>query len=252
MSLEKATAIVLRLIACSETSQVVTLFTREFGKIGALAKGAYRQKSPFDSALDLLTRARVVFLRKSSGGLDLLTEAKLEHRFRPPSHDLSPLFAGYYVAELLLEFTDEYDPHPELFDVAAKTLQALSCDEEKNISPLILHFELSALRLLGHLPNLEQCVECGKTIPTDGRVAFGQSSGGVLCPRCRPGKRHVAQIKGESLRALRWYAQDHRNNLQSAPYPISGEVRGIVNHTISHLLSREPKMQKHLHFLVEV
>ena len=186
MPLEKANAIVVRLVDFSETSQVVTLFTREFGKIGALAKGAHRQKGPFDFALDLLTLTRVVFLRKSSGGLDLLTEAKLEHRFRPPDHDLAPLFAGYYLAELLLGLTDEYDPHPELFDIAAETLQTLSREGKKNISPLILSFELSALRLLGHLPNLEQCVECGKTISTEGDVAFGQSSGGVLCRACRP------------------------------------------------------------------
>jgi len=250
MSLEKATAIVLRLVDFSETSRVVTLFTREFGKIGALAKGAHRLKGPFDSALDLLARARIVFLRKSSGGLDLLTEAKLEHRFRPPDHDLTPLFAGYYVAELLLGLTDDYDPHPELFDIAAETLQALSQEEKTNRSPLILHFELSALRLLGHLPNLEQCVECGKTISLEGRVAFGQSTGGVLCQACRPGKRHVAQIRGESLRTLQWYTQVQNHGQQS--HPISGEVRGVINHTISHLLGREPKMQKHLQFLVEI
>ena len=72
MPLEKANAIVVRLVDFSETSQVVTLFTREFGKIGALAKGAHRQKGPFDSALDLLTLTRVVFLRKSSGEIGVI------------------------------------------------------------------------------------------------------------------------------------------------------------------------------------
>lgn len=251
MPIEKAHAIVLRLVDFSETSQVVTLFTREFGKIGALAKGAHRQKGPFDSALDLLTLARVVFLRKSSGGLDLLTEAKLEHRFRPPDHDLTPLFAGYYLAELLLGLTDEYDPHPELFDVVAKTLHTLSREGKVNISPLILSFEMNALRLLGHLPNLEQCVECGKPIATEGYVAFGQSSGGVLCRRCRPGKKHVSQIRGESLKTLQWYARCEEKSHQAPPYLISGEVRGVINHSISHLLGREPRMQKHLQFLIQ-
>src|SRR5215510_10870293 len=89
MSSEKATAIVLRVVEFSETSSVVTLFTREFGKIHALAKGARRPKGPFESALDLLGLCHVVFLRKSSGALDLLTEAKLQRRFRPPERDLS-------------------------------------------------------------------------------------------------------------------------------------------------------------------
>ena len=54
MSSEKASAIVIRAVEFSETSLVVTLFTREFGKLGALAKGARRLKGPFESALDLL------------------------------------------------------------------------------------------------------------------------------------------------------------------------------------------------------
>ena len=251
MPLEKAHALILRLVDFSETSQIVTLFTKEYGKIGALAKGAHRQKGPFDSALDLLTRVRIVFLRKSSGGLDLLTEAKLEHRFRPPDRDLTPLFAGYYLAELLLGLTDDYDPHPELFESAAETLEILSYDGEKNISPVILAFEMNALRLLGHLPNLEECVECGKPIATDRLVAFGQSSGGVLCRNCRPGKRHIAQINRESLKTLQWYARC-KGNVDSDPlHQITGEVRGVINHSISHLLGREPKMQKHLRFLVQ-
>ena len=126
MPTEKATAIVLRTVEFSETSLVVTLFTREFGKLGALAKGARRLKNPFESALDLLALCRIVFLHKSSEALDLVTEAKLLRRFRPAGRELFGLYAGYYVAELLGELTDEDDPHPELFDLADETLEALA------------------------------------------------------------------------------------------------------------------------------
>ena len=88
MPSEKATAIVLRTVEFSETSLVVTLFTREFGKLGALAKGARRLKNPFESALDLLALCRIVFLHKSSDALDLVTEAKLLRRFRPAGREL--------------------------------------------------------------------------------------------------------------------------------------------------------------------
>ena len=77
MSAEKTLAIVVRTIEFSETSLVVTLFTEDFGKVSAIAKGARRPKGPFDGALDLLTICRVVFRPKSSESLDLLTEAKL-------------------------------------------------------------------------------------------------------------------------------------------------------------------------------
>src|SRR5512136_1851975 len=115
MASEKTSAIVIRAVDFSETSLIVTLFTRDFGKIGALAKGARRLKSPFESALDLLALCRIVFLHKSSEALDLMTEAKLVRRFRPPGRSLPALYAAYYVAELLGAMTDDDDPHPELF-----------------------------------------------------------------------------------------------------------------------------------------
>ena len=96
MSSEKTLAIVIRVVEFSETSCVVTLFTRDFGKIGALAKGARRLKSPFESALDLLAVCRIVFLHKSSDALDLLTEAKLERRFRLANRNKSVSARGKY------------------------------------------------------------------------------------------------------------------------------------------------------------
>ena len=88
---EKTEAIVIRQADFSESSRVVTFFTRRFGKMSAVAKGAKRLKGPFDAALDLLTHCRIVFIRKSSSSLDILTEAQVIQRFRPESKDLDAL-----------------------------------------------------------------------------------------------------------------------------------------------------------------
>src|SRR3954470_2667382 len=133
MAAERATALVVRGTDWSETSRITTLFTREFGKVRALAKGGRRLKSNFDCAFDLLSVCRVVYLRKAHGGLDLLTEAQLAERFPALRSDLHALYAGYYVAELLADGTQDYDPHPSLFDAAVETLRGLGC---KNPNPL--------------------------------------------------------------------------------------------------------------------
>src|SRR5260221_13414993 len=121
----KATALVLRTTDWSESSRIATLWTWEFGKVRVLAKGGRRLKSNFESALDLLTVCSIVLLRKSSGSLDLLTEAQVVERFPQLRLDLQALYAGYYVAELLADWTEDYDPHPALFDEARETLRAL-------------------------------------------------------------------------------------------------------------------------------
>lgn len=246
MAAEKTSAIVLRLVEFSETSLVVTLFTREFGKIGALAKGGRRLKGPFESALDLLALCRIVFLRKSSDALDLLTEAKLVRRFRPAGRDLSSLYAGYYVAELLSELTDEYDPHPELFDLADETLAALSAGEA--VARRVVRFELGALRLLGHMPSLDACAECGAEMAPAGRVAFGLIDGGVLCKKCRQGKRQVASVSAGALRTMAQLAEPRRRTWQQLEIDprTLGEIRGVLNHYLVHLLGRKPRMHAYL------
>jgi len=248
MSSEKSLALVLRMIDFSETSVIATLFTREFGKIHGLAKGAKRPKGPFESALDLLSLCRLVFLRKSSDALDLLTEAKLERRFRV-ARDLSRLYAGYYVAELLDELTHDGDPHPLLFDLACHTLASLSGSTE-SVAALVLAFELSTLRLLGHLPSLEQCVECGAEIEASQRVAFGLLAGGVLCARCRPGKSKVISLSRAAWELLREYSREDQPTTHGEPNRRAyGEVRGVLNQYLSHLVGRRPRMHEYLGIL---
>jgi DNA repair protein RecO (recombination protein O) len=246
MPAEKATAIVLRTVEFSESSLVVTLFTREFGKLQGIAKGGRRLKGPFESALDLLALCRIVFLRKSSDALDLLTEAKLLRRFRPAGRNLSSLYAGYYVAELVNELTDQYDPHPELFELADETLVALSTGEP--VASRLLRFELGALGVLGHLPSLTVCVGCSRPVALEGRVAFGQLDGGVLCDRCRPGKKQVASLSAGALKAMGQLADPRGQAWRRMEIDARnlGEIRGVLNHYLVNLLGRRPRLHQYL------
>jgi DNA repair protein RecO (recombination protein O) len=245
MSTEKTLAIVIRSIEFSETSSIVTLFTRDFGKVGGLAKGSRRPKGPFESALDLLAVCRIVLIRKSSEALDLLTEAKLERRFRGTDRGLSHLYAGYYVAELLNELTDLGDPHPELFDLADRMLDELS--GPSSAGRLVLRFELAALRLLGHAPALDQCVGCGRPMESAGKPAFALIDGGVVCPTCREGRRQVVSISGQTLRSLTAFT-DEDEGWREQPLATGnwGELRSIVNRYLWHLLGRKPRMHEFL------
>src|SRR5437660_3257955 len=105
MPAEKALGLVVRTYDCSETSRIATIWTRELGKVRVLAKGGRRLKSNFESALDLLTLCSIVLLRKSSGTLDLLTEAQVVQRFPQLRRQLPAFYAATYVAELLGEGT---------------------------------------------------------------------------------------------------------------------------------------------------
>lgn len=245
MSAEKTSAIVIRSTDFSETSRIVTLFSEDFGKIEALAKGCKRPKSPFESALDLLTHSRIVFLHKKNDSLDLLTEAKVERRFRAGQKSIEHLYAGYYVAELLAKLTDRGDPHPEIFRLADRVLNELN--QLKPIEPLVLRFEMLLLRLLGQLPELTRCVETGEPIGQTGRTPFGLLAGGVLSRRVRGGHRQVLNVAVESLKLLSIFAAPEETWRQTQiPGQQSVEIRALVNRYYSHLLGRPPRLADYL------
>src|SRR5262245_20951499 len=244
MSTEKATALVIRGTDFSETSRVVTLWTREFGKVRALAKGGRRLKSNFDVALDLLTVCGIVFIRKSSSSLDLLTEARVEERFPQLRGDLAALYGGYYVAEMLGDWTQDYDPHAILFDQAIATLRNLG-QPGVLIGPCVAHFELVLLRELGYGPALNFCADCGEELIGPG-LAFSAAGGVVLCPRCQPKQREKRPLTDGAWRALETMQAigDAWREIQDAT--IRNEVRQLLNHYVTYLLGRRPRLLQYL------
>ncbi len=269
MASEKSLAIVLRVTEYSETSCIVNLLTRDFGRIGAIAKGARRPKSPFNTAIDVLAVCQVVFINKPSA-LSILTEAKLERRFRSSETDLKCLYAGYYVIELLRTLTDEGDPTPELFDLTHEMLIQLDEDNfsENELNHWLLRFELALLDLLGQLPMLTRCVSCGREKTMLSEVNFGLNAGGVLCQTCRRGKPNVVQISSAGFQNLldlvgaqigqqesnsdNWNRADQvkerrvRSWTSKAIEPsFNGdlnEIRELIKLYITHLLGYPPKL----------
>ena len=244
MAAEQTTAVVLRTIEFSETSLVVTLLTRDFGQVSALAKGARRPKSSFEGSLDLLAVCRVVLIRKSSDALDLLTEAKLQRRFRGAEKSLDRVYAGYYIAEMLRLLTDNHDPHPGLYDL---TLSALGqIDGTGNSALALLGFDTAALRLLGHAPSTRGCVDCGGPVSGTPRVAFAPIAGGVVCRDCRSRQHSLLTVSRGTIEHLERLLAPHTRLPIEVPSEVYREMRGLVSRYIQAILGSIPKMQPYL------
>lgn len=248
MSTEKTTAIVLRQADFSETSKVVTFLTRDWGKVSVMAKGARRLKSAFESAIDLLACCEIVFIRKESGGLDLLTEAKLQSRFAPEGRNMLRLYGGYYVAELLDKLTEEYDPHLELFDGSLITLNRL-IQKEKPLRSLLI-FELLVLQEIGQMPNLDFCIICNEPIANNGPFGFWVNQGGLVCRKCQKETPYRKTISTEAVTLLHQLSHiecDLSDRLQIDVKQYQ-EMRYFTTEAISHVLGYRPKTLRYLNY----
>ena len=239
---DETSAVVLRSVDFSETSKIVSLMTRDLGKIGAIAKGGRRIKSAFDLSLDVLSVCRICVIRKPTAELDLLTEARLEERFVGLQRNLPALYAGYFAAEIVDGLLQSHDPHPAVYDelvVALGTLDA-GGDRLRAVGRLMARLLVE----LGYAPRLDACCVCGAACPMgQSWVSYSAQTGGVLCEECR--KTHFGSIRltPATLRSLDGLFAD--DPAVAAASPLEAAERGPVWRTLlmhmQLLLGKTPK-----------
>ncbi|MDR0392246.1 MAG: DNA repair protein RecO, partial [Planctomycetaceae bacterium] len=218
--MENDEAIVIRSIDFSETSLIVTLFTKRFGKIEAIAKGGRRLKSPFESALDILTRINVTFIQKKNDALDILTESQLIRRFHVAQNNLHGLYAAYYVVELVNLFTERNLPNTRLYNYIAEKLYAF--EKQDSINYHIAQFEFQLLYENGTQPTLSYCAECGTKIEIINQkqlIPFKQNAGGVICNKCteqsKKSQQYYTLIKPETLKILKHFETEINDKIKN-------------------------------------
>ncbi len=169
----------------SETSQILTLFSRNQGTVRVLAKGAHRRTkagaSRFDGGIDLLDLGHAVFTDDAKSDLNTLTEWKQLDGHLELRRNLRGLRLAIYAIELVSLLIESRDPHPDLFDRLVTTLPELATEKREEG---MLAWELDLLKESGYLPELFVCASCGTAPKTDERVSFSPTRGGILCRKC--------------------------------------------------------------------
>lgn len=200
MSIYKATGIVLHRIALGETDKIVTLLTREFGKLGAVAKGARRLTSKLGGATELFTYSSLLLATGKS--LDVISQCEVRETFPALRSDLGLLARATYLCELTDRLIEEREPNPDVFDLLLSALYLLQ--RATQVPDLIVHaYELHLLAERGYTPALDTCVRCGRALGQQ-KVGFSPSLGGALCNACRYAAQDAITIGHETLRRMRW------------------------------------------------
>ena len=185
MPLSADRCICLRKIEYSETSQILTLFTRRHGLMRVIAKGAHRTTkvgaSKFGGGIDLLDVGEAVFTLDLEKQLGTLTEWKLQEGHLELRRNLRAMYLSQYAAELVSFLIEEHDPHLELFDRLEQTLLELTSPRQEEA---FLALELDLLRETGYLAELSVCVSCSTELSDRGPVYFSPQRGGVVCRQC--------------------------------------------------------------------
>jgi DNA repair protein RecO (recombination protein O) len=241
--------ICLRKHEFSETSQILTLMTRNHGLLKLMAKGAHRRtkagSSKFDGGVDLLDFGDAVFTDDSSRDLATLTEWKLLEGNLGLRKSLRGIYLALYSTEMVTLLFEEHDAHPEVFDRLAKDIPALATPRREET---FLDLELFLLRSAGFMPELNLCVSCGNELRQRGPGAFSPTRGGMLCPNCAPAEPDRMPIDSRLLRLLASLpaASENAARLPQLTRHQTDPLNALLAEHLQYALGRRPRMTRYV------
>lgn len=242
----RSEAIVLKRADFGEADRLLTLYSREQGKIKAIAKGARKPQSRKTGHVELFMCSHFLFAKGAD--LNIITQAEMVAAYAPLRDDLVRTTYASYAVELLDRFTVEHDKNVALYQLLADALGWFALEEDMLL--LARYYELRLLSLAGFQPQLFTCVATAEPIQEQDQF-FSAELGGLLCPNCRTADRRAQPASAAAVKVLRY--------LQSRPYdtvrllrlrrPLHTELEQLMHHYLTHILERNLKSVDFLHRL---
>lgn len=230
-------AVVVRHSDFGEADRLLTLYTREHGKVRAIAKGARKIASRKAGHLEPFTRVKLQLARGRD--LFIVTQAETIEAYLPLREDLALTGYAAYALELLDRFVpDEETASPSLYRLLTDTLSRLA---ERPLPWLTIRvYEMRLLDFLGFRPQLFECVNCESEIMAEDQY-FSPSLGGVVCPRCGQGLPGLWPISMDALKYLRHFQRSaYGEAMRARPSAATRkEIETLMQGYFQHLLERE-------------
>lgn len=200
MSLKRSNAVVIGHYSLGETDKIIVFFTRDYGKVRAVAKGAKRLKSRLAGKTEILNYGELIYFERAGKDLHLINSFDIIEPFQTIKEDLMKMAYCSYIADLIQHITSEAYSDPDIFDLMLSALYVIKFADDIEI--IVRAFEIKLLEKMGLNPRLDLCVICASEI-NDEVPKFSIQSGGVICGKCVRSGHHAFNLSRESLETMR-------------------------------------------------
>jgi len=231
--LYRTPAVILKRMDLGEADRIVTFFSRDVGKIRAVAKGVRKTTSRSAGHLEPFTLSDVMFAVGRE--LDVISQADTLESFRQVREDLVLTTHAYYLAEVVDLLTEDRMENRAVFDILVEGLRDLADNTDSRLVLIIFHLRL--LEALGYRPELRECVNCRATIEPE-RNQFSAQVGGVLCPGCGPHEATAHGVGTSTLKLLRFLQLTEGRRPVSVPVPVGREAEALLRNYAEHIVER--------------
>lgn len=213
MKLEKSEAIVLKTIKMGESSQILTVYSKEFGKLKLIAKASRSPKSRIAALTEKFCVVQIVFYKKENKELYFLSSLDGIMFFPGLAQDLTRLAYASACVELLDNLVFSEEPAYSIYTLLKKCLQDIENFPAESLPWFYFAYALKLTGLLGYSPNLGACVSCN-AIREQKTYFFSLEKGGIVCSACLEKEKLYLKISSEALGIMRKMQTDSFDNLK--------------------------------------
>jgi len=197
--------IVLRRVNYGEADRVLTVLTRDHGKVGVMARGVRKAGSRFAATTDLFVQSRM-HLAEGRGELLVLTQAERSQGWSDlafSEHRRAGCAA--VIAELTDRVLEGHHADAAVFGLVASAIREVA-DPERDPRSALVRFARQMIDRLGYAPQLHLCAYCGRRLP-EAAAGFSAAGGGLLCAACRPTDPDALDCPVRVIKVLRVAAE---------------------------------------------
>ncbi len=194
----KVEGIVVRELRFKETSKILTIYTNKYGKISAMARGAYNPKSSLIASTQSFSYNEYSLYKGRN--FYYINQADVIDSFYSIREDINRMMYGSYLLELINLSTVEEDRNEKLFFLLLKGLSILS-KTKKSFLKLILSYELKYISFLGYRPSLDRCIVCNRE--DFKKIKFSINKGGIICPSCQSIEPYCEYMDFDMYKAMK-------------------------------------------------
>lgn len=210
----KIEGIVIKEIRYKDTSKILTIYTRNNGKISAMARGAYKAKSQLMAGSQLFSHNE--YQLNKGRNFYYLNQADVVESFYSIRENISRVMYGSYILELVDLSTMAEEDNENLFLLLEKGLSVLAKLDE-NFLEFILAYELKYISFLGYRPVLDRCTVCNKS--KFNNFKFSIEQGGIICSQCFHKEPYCQYMDLDMYRAMRTLLYKPLDEIHTLEFP---------------------------------
>jgi len=213
----RTSGFILKKVDRRETDQLLTIYTKDFGKLEILAKAIRKISSKLKSGAEIFYLSEIEFIQGKTH--KTLTDAILIEKFENLKKDLKRIKIAYKISEFLDNLISGQEPDQKIWRLLLETFNKLNteCKIKEIRYKIYYYFAWNLLLILGYRPELYNCVLCQKKL-VPGKFFFSAKEGGVICQKCfkelklgsqrtsvlfHPALRSGKEITTETIKILR-------------------------------------------------